>query len=336
MAKTLTLWTLLLAALVVAPLACAQQGPVPGSDPVSYARDHYEAEAANATSDPAAYAQSQASPETVGEQAHTAAYVACWAAYEAAGMAADPVCASFFTPRERAPRPHSEDITTQEAQDALNATVEGAEAFANTTLDALNRTVTDPGDAPSQVRRILDAAAGFANGTVALAVKVVKGIVGGAVALVLGIVDAILHSLGLGAKGAAMAGGAVVDFLGAAVDEAVGAAVALVDGVVEDLASASASIASGVAGFLGAVVDGIGAAIGAVVDGVTAAGGATVDALAGAVEVVGGFVGSIVDAVSGIFGGQGSKAPSGPSVPDLGRQLPADDLLGSVRNAVPL
>jgi hypothetical protein len=327
-----SLWTLLLAALLAAPLACAQQGPVPGSDPATYAQDYSGAQAANATADPAGYARSQASAEAVANQTRTAVYVACWAAYEATGMLTDPACSVFFTPPERAPRPHREDNTTQEAQEALNETVEGAGAFANTTLDALNRTVADPAEAPSQAGRIVDAAVAFANATVSLVVRTVKHIVGGAVDLVLGVVHAILHGLGLGAKGTAMASSAVADALRSVLKAATDAAgaisdatVAAVEGLVDGLGSAVSAAASGIASAAEATVDGIGAA-----------GKATLDAAAGAAQAVGDVVGSAVDAVAHLFGGHGSRAPSKAPAPGLDKGLPTDGLVDGLRKALPL
>jgi hypothetical protein len=335
--------TLLLAALVMAPLACAQQGPVPGSDPVSYAKGHYGAQAENATADPAGYAQGQASADAAANQTRTAAFIACWAAYDAAGMVADPVCAPFFTPPERAPRPHAEDNTTQEARDALNATADGAAEFANTTLDVLNRTVQDPGSAPSQLRRLVDAAASFANATVSVVVRLVRHAVGGAVDLVVGIVECILHGLGLAAKGAGMAGGAVADGIHALLDGVVSGATATADGVgalvkglLDGLGSASSAAASGVGRLVKALADGISSAASATADAVAAAGKATADAAVSAAQAVGHAVGSAFDAITHLFGGHSGKdAQSGP-VGRLGKSLPLDDPLGKIRGTLSL
>jgi hypothetical protein len=335
---------LLLAALMAAPLACAQQGPVPGSDPASYAKDYYFGQVAQARNDTVGYAHSQASAQAAGNQTRTAAFIACWAAYDAVGMAVDPACAQFFTPPERAPRPHKADNTTEGAKDTLNATVAGAGAFANTTLDALNRTVRDPTQAPSQASRIVEATVGFITGTVALVVKLVKHIVGGTAGLVVGIVLGILHGLGLGMQGAGMAGGAVADavraVLKAAVDGA-GAAAAgigsLLKGLVDGLGAALAATAKGLVGAAQATAAVIAGALKATVAGAAAAGKATLDAASGAAQAVGHAIGSVVDGIAHLFGGghSGRAAPSGPA-DGLGKGLPTDDLLGTVRKAVPL
>jgi hypothetical protein len=316
--------------LFLAPAVCAQPGPAPGSDPATYAQDYYGGQVANASADPAGYAASQASVASLQNQTREAAYIACWAAYDATGMLTDPVCAAYFTSPERAARRQKEQNTTAEdAAAALNQTLDGAVGMANTTLDAVNDTLADPASAPSQLQRIADAVVAFVTGTATLVIDTVGEAIGGAVDLVLGIAGGLLDGLGLGAKGASMAAGAVGDLLGAAL---------------AGLAQGSSAAASGVGALLAATTDAatgaahaVAGAAGAAVDGVAGAGRAVADAAASATQAVANAVGSAVDAVAHLFGhGATSKGLPGTSGKGLAKDLPTDDLLGTVRKAVPL
>jgi hypothetical protein len=331
------------AALLLAPLACAQSGPVPGQTPAGYAQDYYGAQAANATAHPASYAASKASAQALGNETRTAAFIACWQADEATGGLTDPLCAPFFTAPERALRPSEPgkgNSTVDPAASALNQTAAGAGDLANTTLDAVNSTVADPSQSPSQLDRVVAAVAGFANATVALVLDTVKAVVADAMALVLGLAGMVGDGLGAAGQG-----------IGMGVDALLQGLAALVSGIAQGLAAAGSAVAAGVdavGGALvatgGAVSDGVAAlaravadAAGATVDGVAAAGKAAVDAAASAADAVAQGVGAVVDAVQHFLGGGHSTGGlGGKALPPLGKQLPAKDLLHTLHDAVPL
>lgn len=322
-----TLLLVLALALVASP-AVAQGGPPPGyTDPVQYAQDHVEDEAAQATSDPVGYAQG-VDPEAEAEHA---AWLACWTAYEAADHALDAVCARFFS----APVEVNADVHEAhgEITEVLNET--GVGALGDEVLDAVGDTVDDPKSAVEQVQRIARAVVRFVQALVDQVLDVLglgglailAGVLGAAQAI-LDLVLLPLEGLGLAAAGLGDLGQGVLSVLGLAGT---------------GLAIASSTVADGVLGAAQATLGAVAAAAQATAHGAAAAGGAVadttgsvVDGVGDAAAAIGHAVESAVDKVGSLFDG-GKKARTDeraglPETPKTGTEADGllDRLLGSL------
>jgi len=299
-----------IAAAAVFVMACGHAaakppGPVPGTDPVHYAISYVQDQAGDAQANPVNYTQQQASPGGVANQTAQAGFIACWQAYEVAGEVAQPVCDKFFTPPGDVQAP-AEPAANDTAKQVVGNVTAGAAELANTTADAVQQIAKDPGNATSQLDRVVQAVKDFVGGVADALVAVVKEVLGGIGNTVIGVVvGAVKVVLGiLGGLGLGLANG-----LRIGVDSLVAAAQGLgritvggldaLGGALRTAATAMADASKAVAGAVGTATSAIASAIGAVGSAIAAATGAVGNAIAGAGGAVGKAIGDMAQATVG-------------------------------------
>ncbi len=334
---------LLFALLVLVGTAAAQPGPQPGYDSaVDYAQAYAEATADEASNDPEGFVAQHDSAEELQADVEHGAYVACWAADDAGVESA--ACDPFYTPRgEAAPEQPEEAMPVEDFE---NATINATQEFAAEVQDIANDTVADPGSAPSQVERLLDATKDFLGDMGAAAGTLADALVGGLLACVDGILGAVqgIESVGLTTSDAVVAGiGDALDGIGtgagAITDGIAGGGLAIGDGV--------SAASQGIQDALGAAGDGVADAAGAVGDGITDAAKATGTGIADAAKATGGGIAdaaqavgegiadaakAVKDTVAGWFGAESSVAEApktGIDAPDV-----TDDATGGLLDGV--
>ena len=256
------------------------------------------------------------------------------------------------------------NATAGNVTQALGNVTGGAQQLANTTVDAVQQIVQDPGNATSQLDRIVKAVQDFMAGLT----KIVLGAVGGAltavgttaIALVTGTVQvvlAILAGLGVGlGKGAQLGldgirvGLAALGDVGVAAANGIAAAgqqmaqsLAMAAGAVGAVAGrVVASAAAGLAAGLDVAGHAVQGALNAVGAAMSSAGRATVEgtgaAIKGVADAAAASAKALGDAVSSLFGGHAASAAPSPdgAVPIVPRNVPASGLLDGVTEKLPV
>jgi hypothetical protein len=212
--RTLTLLSFVtsLALMFGVDQVAAQPGPAPGyDDPAAYAVDHVQDEANATVADPVGHAGSKASQQGVDNGTRHAAWLACWSADRYADANPADACDAYYTPAEAAApdQPVDDDVADPGDGQVKDVTNDAQELVSEVT-DAVDDAVEDPGSAPQQVVRIVEAALGFLS-------KAADSVAGAAMELV----GTAGQALGEAVATAEDAAGAALDLVGAA-EEAVG------------------------------------------------------------------------------------------------------------------